>query len=126
MKEIIGDNHEVFKTRSRKPDVVQARQMIYYYAFEKYLSATRIQDYLMDTYGFSVNQSTIYYSWRKVASKMAEVTVEDFQAEHSIFDKYELADRYAAYQLSLHLDGYMRGDIKRKIQHLNSKYESLD
>lgn len=126
MKEIIGENHEIFKTRSRKAEIVQQRQMIYYSAFEKYASASKIQKYLIDEYNFSVNQSTIYYSWRKVMTSLGEMTPQEFEADNQIFNKYELAERFAAYQLSRHLDGYMRGDIKRKIQLLNGAYESVE
>ena len=127
MKEIINGNHEIFKTRSRKAEVVRQRQEVYYHAFQKYQSPQKIQKYLLENYDFSVNQSTIYYSWRKVMTSLEELTPQQFEKDNEIFNKYELAERYAAYQLSLHSDGYMRGDIRHKIQKLTAGYdESMD
>jgi len=125
MKEIIGDNHEIFRTRSRKAEIVNQRQLIYYYAYEKYHGPTVIQQYLKDTYGFSVNQSTIYHSWRKIGSMFEELSPRQYEKEYNIKDKYELADKYAAYQLSRHQDGNFRADIKHKINRIMSRYEGM-
>lgn len=129
MKDIIGENHHLFLTRSRKEDISLPRQMIYYKAYERYQGCTEIKKYLKETYNFSVNQSTIYHAWYKHRKAMLDLTAEEFY--HMNKDTYnsvfEIMDRYAAYQLGMHIgegEGY-RVDIRRKAKQLIEKYEGV-
>lgn len=127
MKEIIGDKHEAFN-RHQLPKAMSAiRHQIYHDAYNKYGSATVIQKYLMETYNFKVNQSTIYYAWYKIKEKQKERTARQFIDTRFGADTYMdknielLMMEFACYQLSLHVDNEYKSrfDIKNKIEELN-------
>jgi hypothetical protein len=66
MKEIIGKNDFVFKTRSRKDYLARIRHQIYYEMYQLCANPQRIKEFLKEEYNFSVNRATIYYAWYKI------------------------------------------------------------
>jgi len=114
-------------TKTRKVSIAHERQVLYHDLFERFgRSPTRMQRYLLEEYGWKVNQGTIYYSWYKVRSKMSEMSPLTFIKKNygdNVVSIDKMMREYAAYQLSLHTEqiGKTRIDIKNKIKELNNE-----
>ena len=123
IEEIIGGDHHLFQTKERSYSLSHPRQVIYHAAYERYKGPTAIQEYLLSTYQFSVNQSTIYYAWYKIKKKMNELTPQQFRDKYVGLSINRIIELYAAYQLELHIDhptqkDRKRLDIKQKVREL--------
>lgn len=131
-KEIIGDRHRVFETRSSRYEIAHVRHQLLYDLYEEYKGVAEIIKHVDYLYRFRLSQSAIYYAWYKIRKKMNEKTPREFirmkYGEDAVNGKgiYKLMDEYAAYQLSLHLEHPTneksdRLDIKYKIKELNER-----
>jgi uncharacterized protein YnzC (UPF0291/DUF896 family) len=128
MKEIIGKNDFVFSTRSRNDYISRVRQQIYHDMYEVCANPQKIVDFLKREYNFSVNRSTVYYSWYKVKTVMRELDSKKFIEKYgNNMSTEELLDRYLLHHLSKHVEtSYKnRTDIIQKINELVRKYEGL-
>lgn len=128
MKEIVGKRGLIFKTNSRKEEIVRVRYEVYYDLFEECRNPAKIVKFLMDEYGYKVARSTVYHGWYSIKD------MNNMLDSHKFVSKYkgkmsveDMLDRYLLDHLQMLLDNRYkyRSDLSRKVRELIRRNENI-
>ncbi len=128
MKEIVGKNDFVFKTRSRKEDIIRVRHQVYYDLFEKCRNPSIISKFLMDEYGFKISRSVIYHGWYSIKNLNNTLDSHKFVQKHKgTMSTEDMLNRYLLEHLQMFMDKSMkrRNDINRVIKELMRRDKNI-